>query len=136
MGTEDVQTVRDGPNPIRLKTSCREYPDVRITQVHGPEGGSYQRVRIWEARRFLSRVPKAEGCTFYVLNGMPLPCFLLHSPFIHHFYRSIVLLSITRLGKRHLPLSLTDHLPGRVCQIAFRLPSMGVLTVLSLSASP
>jgi len=37
MGTEDVQTVRDGPNTIRLKTPCRESHDVRITQVHGLE---------------------------------------------------------------------------------------------------
>ena len=82
MGTEDVQTVRDGPNPIRLKTSCREYPDVRITQVHGPEGGSYQRVRIWEAGRF--PVSSAKGgrmhllCTqWYALALLPF-AFALH----------------------------------------------------------
>jgi len=51
---------------------------------------------------FLSRTLKAEGCTFSVLNRMPLPCFLLHSPFIRHSYRSIVLLSTNRLGQTTL----------------------------------
>ena len=92
MGSDDVQTVRGGFNRIRLKSSCQD----------GPEGGPYPHLRTGHTG-FLPRVRKAEGCTFYALNGMPLPCFLLHSPFMHHSYRSIALSSIISIVLGYLP---------------------------------
>jgi len=62
---EDVQTVRGGSNPIRLKSSCKGSPDVRITQVRGPEGGAYPQVPIWKARRL--PVSSAKGGRMYLL---------------------------------------------------------------------
>jgi len=71
---------------------------VRITPVHGPDGGSYPHVRIWETRPSPASSAKAG---FYAL---PRPASALHPS----------LLSINRSGQTTLLLSLTGRLTGRI----------------------
>jgi len=97
MGAEDSE--RPGPTLSGLKLLVGSFLECVSHSYMIQKADHTHTFKFGKHTSFLPRVPKAEGCTFYGLNGMPLPCFLLHSPFIQHSYRSIVLLSINRPGQ-------------------------------------